>query len=104
MLEGTKRWLRQSLSVYPYETLNVFGERIFGGAITVPCRIAQTNKRIISNQGEEVLSTTQITIDGAASTVANDKIILPDSASPIILAIQYGLSASGTTHTKVIYT
>jgi hypothetical protein len=104
MLEGSKRWLRQSLTVYPYEGLNVYGERLVGGAITVPCRLAQSNKRIISNQGNEVISTCQITVDGAASTVANDKIALPDGTTPTILTIQYGLSPSGATYAKVIYT
>lgn len=54
--------------------------------------------------GSEVMSSTQIYIDGDETIDAKDKIVLPDGSVPKIINISELVDFTGTIHHKVIFT
>ena len=106
MLTGTAgRWLRQSITRYAVTghdgdglpTHSVTGD-------TIPCRIDAEEKKLVSMQGDEIISTAQIIISGDYTIDPEDRIVLPDSREPLILRIQENVDPNGDRHHTVIYT
>lgn len=102
MLSGTKRWLKQTVTHYPFSAFSA-GVPTFGTATTRACRIERTLQNIITTEGSEVVSTLQIYLDGSISVNAKDKFVLPDSTSPPILSVGEQVGPDGSVWMKVIY-
>lgn len=105
MLSGTRTWLRSTVAISPYSGMDGFGQSTFSAAVDHKCLIVQKNVKTFAADGAEVVSSTQIYLDGSASISVNDKIVLPDSSSPRILNV--GISndiRDGSAYMKVIYT
>jgi subtilase family serine protease len=103
MLPGTKTWLRQTITHYPFVNYNSEGQPTFGTPFSVKCRVEKRNQNIISIDGNEVISTLQVYIDGSETFTVNDKIILSDNISPPILSIEEQIGPDGTIMMKTIY-
>jgi hypothetical protein len=106
MLLGTKSWLNQTITRYPATGSNNYGQVTYGSTNTIACQIIQRNVITTSKDGSDVMSSTQILIDGAETIGDNDKIVLPDgSTAPYIIGIQSVPNPrTGTAYYKIIFT
>ena len=104
MLAGTQTWLRQSITVYPKTGYSSFGQSTYGSPITIQCLIQKEAVNTRDKEGNEVLSSTQIIVNGSESITAEDKIVLPDTRTPYIIMIKEITGFDGNTFAKVIYT
>jgi len=105
MLPGTiASWLRQTITIAPYSSMNDYGEATYGTAVSVACRLVQENKMVRDRGGRETVSTVNITIDGSIDVDVRDLITLPDTTTPPILSIEDIPGPDGVSYIKVIYT
>lgn len=105
MTAGTQTWLRQTITLKPYSTVNSYGEVSYGAAVSVYARIIQKTQKIIDDRGREVLSHTEIIVPGDTTVGVNSHITLPDTTTPQILVVEEINAANAdVTHYKVIYT
>lgn len=104
MLEGSKSWLRQTVAIEPFSAYNDYGEPTYGTAVSNNARIVQKTKMVRDAGGKEVVSTTQIYVNGSATVATTSRITLPDGTKPLILAIDITPDARGNAYLKVIYT
>lgn len=100
-----KQLLKESLSIYAFSSRNSDNEFTYAAsATTVACRIQHRRVVIQTDEARQVMSTTQIYVDGATSIGANDKIVLPDGTIPKIMAIYKTPDETGAAYYKCIYT
>jgi hypothetical protein len=105
MLTGTKSWLNQTITRYPATGSNNYGQPTYGSTNTIACQIIQRNVITTSKDGSDVMSSTQILIDGAETIGDNDKIVLPDGTTyPYIIGIKSVPNPrTGSAYFKMIY-
>ena len=97
--------LNQSITVNAYASKNDANEFTYAvGSSSVDCRIQQEIKVIIDEFGREAVSSCQIYVDGTSTITKNDKITLPDSTIPQILAIYSTPDELGVNYYRCIYT
>lgn len=102
MLAGTRRWLKQTVTHYPFSAYAA-GVPTFGAAATRACRIERTQQNVIDIEGSEVVSTLQIYLDGSITVTSKDKFVLSDSTSPPILSVGERIGPDGNVWLKVVY-
>ena len=103
MLLGTKSWLNQSITLYPHLAFNSNGQSTYSSSSTIPCRITRKNVATMDRDGNEVISTTQIMIDGSVVVTPLDKIALEDGTQPFIIGILDVPGPNGMSYYKIIY-
>lgn len=105
MLTGTKKWLKQSITLYPASGFNSNGQSTYSTSSTIPCLIQQQVMNTRDMMGNDAISTTQILIDGGVTITNKDKITLPDGTQPYIISIrEMPCMSLGTSFAKIIYT
>ena len=97
-----KALLVHTIYIAPYTGVNAYGEAGYGTDMPVKCRVQDNIKKIRTASGSEVVSNTQIYVDGAVSV--NDRITLADGRVPLVLRISPKEDAAGNLHHTVIYT
>lgn len=105
MLQGTKKWMKQSITVYPASGFNSNGQSTYTTPITIPCLIIQAVTNTRDAMGNDATSTSRILIEGSYTVTNKDKIVLPDGTIPYIISVENVPSMTdGTSFAKVIYT
>ena len=105
MLIGTKRWLSSTVAIEPYSALDEFGQSTYGTSVNHAASIAKKAVKTFAVDGAEVVSSTQVYLDGSASVSVNDKITLPDATTPRIINMEtINDPGDGSAYMKVIYT
>ena len=92
----------QTVVWQPRASLNAYGEASFGAAVTVPCRIEQTNKMTLTAEGQEAVSTAQVYTDQVRGISQADQMTLPDGTIPTILTVAVHWDEVGPSH-EVVY-
>lgn len=103
MLSGTLSWLKQTVTIYPYSSINSYGEYSFGSGVSTPCRIESTDEQVISEDGTAVFTSAKLTIDGSKSVNVKDKVVLPNGDYRLIAKIEDVTGPDGTSYLKVLY-
>jgi hypothetical protein len=93
--------LNQTVSLETFHSRDSFGDLSFNAAVSYPCRIAYKYKQVLNEAGEEVTSRAQIGINVAVSV--NDRITLPDTTTPSIIAVNKTYDRLGSFHHSVVY-
>ena len=104
MLVGTKSWLNQSITLHPHSGVNSNGQSTYATSSTVACRLTRKNVNTMDTLGNEVISTTQILVDGSVVITPLDKIVLSDGSQPFIISVLDVVAPNGTSYYKIIYT
>lgn len=104
MLEGTKSWLNQTVSLESVTGVDGYSDPTYGTSSDVDCRIVEEQKEILSDTGEVQISNTQIYVDGSETVNLSDRLTLPGNETPEILSIKTIYAPDGTAYMKVIYT
>jgi len=82
--------LGQEVVIEPYTGSDSFGAPVYGPGASYPARVVGEVKMVRSPTGEEVVSSTKVTIpgppDGPEAVDPRSRITLPDGSTPPILA------------------
>lgn len=119
MRANLRKFLTQDLTVIPLIHLNEYGEPgtltdtptfitpsmvTIDAPYTIKARIEYSVKKIVSIQGNEVLSSAQAFIDGNSSIQITDKVQLPNSPKILsMLRIAYFQNGDGSMHHMIVY-
>jgi len=103
MLSGTASWLKQSVTIEPW-TGNNGDSDTYGAGAAYACRIVQTAKKQAADQGEVVVQSTVIVLNGTVTVTAKDRITLPDGSKPVILSVNVIPGPDGTPYLKEVVT
>lgn len=85
-------------------TINEYGEPVPGVPTSYPARVEYEHTMTRDSQGQEVLSKSQVYLDGTVGVTAKDEITLPDGSKPLILSVEATPDEDGTIHNVVVYT
>ena len=97
-------FFQQEVTIKPWTGQNVYAEATYGPGVDYPARVQQKVKMIRNAQGQEVISTVQVYLDGTAPVTVKDLIILPDDTQPLIQAVTSSPDETGVIHHKVVWT
>lgn len=65
-----------------------FNNFVFADPVTAKCQIVRVNRRALDRSGRELISTVQIILaDPTLEVSADDKLTLPDGATPAIIEV-----------------
>lgn len=104
MMNGTKSWLKQSITLSPKTGYGSSGLPTYGSTTTISCLIQQKNVNTLDKGGNDVVSSTQIITSGDVTIDSEDRITLPDGKTPKIIRVESIVGFDGLPYTKVIYT
>jgi hypothetical protein len=95
--------LKQTVSVYPYTSINAYGEYGYGTVASVPCRIEQADEQVISEEGTALFTSAKVLVDGSVSVGIKDKVVLPNGDDGPVQKIDVLAGPDGTPYMKVLY-
>lgn len=82
--------LQQRVTIEPYTEADPFGAPGYGPPVEYPARVVGEMRMVRTPDGEEVVSSTKVTIpgppDGPEAVDPRSRITLPDGSQPPILA------------------
>jgi len=94
--------LNDTITIEPFLTEDVHGDRTYGAAVTYPAFVSQRIKVVKSMQGEDVVSNVSIMLDGAVvfDRRGRDRITIDpgtaNASTPVILAMEDAKDGDGT--------
>jgi hypothetical protein len=91
--------LNQTITLETFNSYsNNLGDCSYNTAVTLPARVERRIKVVRSLKGENAVSTATIFLNGSITLdkYGRDRITLPDSTTPPILAIEDGVKGDGT--------
>ena len=103
MLSGSASWLRQSVTIYPYSSVNGYGEYAWGAGVVTPCRIESVDEQVVAEDGTALFVTAKIIVEGNRTVNIKDKVVLPNGDEQLIAKIVDVTGPDGTSAMKVIY-
>jgi hypothetical protein len=96
--------LNQSVTITAATGLDGNGMETYGTGVVVKAIVFHKQRLVIGPQGDSVVSTAQVYVDGPTAVTTSSKITLPDGTTPLILAVSTYPDQNGDTDHKVIYT
>jgi hypothetical protein len=103
LLSGTASWLKQSVTIEPW-TGNNGDSDTYGAGASYACRITQKATKQSADQGEVVVQSTAIVLNGTVTVTAKDRVTLPDGTKPVILSVNVIPGPDGTPYLKEVLT
>jgi len=74
----------------------------YAAPVSVRCRVVNKTRMARNAQGQEVVSTTTVYIDGAPGIAPADRVTLPDGSTPPIIAVQSFPDDTGNRYEAVL--
>lgn len=97
-----KRLLQETVTIKAQTGTDAWGKPTFDAGTDYDARVQEQREVVKTTEGQEVLSTVQVYINGDATVGPNSQVTLPDGRQPDIITIRKPKSASGTVHhTKI---
>ena len=96
--------LKQTVLIQTSTGADGYGQQAYGTAVSIPARIIGRNRLVRNVQGQEVISTVQIIVNGDVAVTTFSRITLPDGSTPLVIAVLEMPDAYGIPYHKVIYT
>lgn len=100
----TYPWLVDEVVIEPYTGPNDYGEEVYSDGVTHPCRVEQTDKRVMNKDGQEAVASCLVILSGEVSVNTNDRITLPDGRQPVIIAVERLPGPLPASYVVVVYT
>lgn len=104
MRTGTLRWFAQSVTIYPFAASDGFGASTFGAGVIVAARVQLSDKALLDDKGNTIISSCQVYVDGNTVVNSSSKIVLPDGSTPHILSVRDKYAGTDIPYMRVIYT
>lgn len=87
----------------PLSTRDDYGKPTFGSGNSFSARVSRKKVKIRDAQGEEIDADGTVWVLGTPNILVKDKIELPDTTKPVIIAVERPSDESGVHHTKVYF-
>ena len=101
MFNSIKPWINVPYVYRPFIKRNGAGTKQFGADVSSLCYPVSDNKLITDLKGAEVVSTTQLYVDGSESIKITDNVVFEDSERPVLRIASY--YRDGRPDIKVVY-
>lgn len=101
MYASLKKWMNLNLQIKPFIRRSGTGTIIYGDTVSVKCFAVEKVTLVMDKTGAEVISNTQLYIDGSISISEMDNVIFNNLERPIKTISTY--YASGIASLKVVY-
>lgn len=101
MISEFLSWLNQTVMVSTPTGLDMYGQVSYGTAAAVKCYIDYTSKKVLSQAGEEVVSSAIIYLPGCYSS--QTKIAMPDGSNPTVLNAKIIANEQGNLEMTLLY-
>lgn len=90
--------LNQSVTIETFNSMDKYGDCSYNVGVAYAARVERRIKIVRTLQGKEAVSTARVFLDGSLvlDKYGRDRITLPDSTQPPILAISDGVGYDGT--------
>jgi hypothetical protein len=76
------------ITLEPRTGVDKFNNFTYGTSVTVRCQVVRINRRSLSRDGREIISTVQIILaDPTLTVTADDRLTLPDGTRPAIIEV-----------------
>ncbi len=95
--------LMTTVTIKNQTKLNDYGEPIFGTGTGYRAVLTKRERKVISRDGSEVVSSLTVLIPESISVSVTDQITLPDGSKPPILAVESSLDSTGKPYIVKIY-
>jgi hypothetical protein len=96
-------WRDYSVTYYPFTSYDSHGAPTYGKSSTISCYFQGNPKLIRDSKGQQVVSSAQIYLVGAATYNVKDKFVLLDGQYPPILSIDHYYNDKATLELTVVY-
>lgn len=88
---------------YPLTGRDDFGAPTYGDGTEYAARLVRRHKLVRDAEGDEIVSTAQLWLQGAPAISPDDRVTLSDGTSPPIAAVERYQDETGASHTKVFF-
>jgi hypothetical protein len=93
--------LNQSVTIEGFNSINETGDPSYNAGVVYKAMVQRRVKMIRTFKGDEAVSTCSVLMDGTVSAILDDygrdRITLPDTTQPLIMAIEDGIDDTGET-------
>lgn len=95
--------LTQSVTIEPYSSPGShLGGETYGTGVDYKARFVQKHRLVRTVDGEELAARGVLYVDASSGITTKDRVTLPDSTQPPILAVESYPDELGNTHLKLI--
>lgn len=101
MYESLKPWINVPCQIKPFIKRTGTGDKVFGDAVNALCYPESDIKHIVDASGAEVVSTTQLYVDGTQEIKVTDEVIF-EGATRAIQRIN-SFYRNGVVDIRVVY-
>jgi len=101
MYESLKPWLNIPAKILPFVKRTGTGSKEFGEAFDIKCYILGESEVVKDQDGKEVVSNTQVYVNGLTTVTVMDRIVLDDGEHDIIKISAF--YRDGKPDIKVVY-
>ena len=102
-VDDWKDMMPHTVTVASLSSTDDYGAPTFGTAVSYSARVVSKPTHVKAADGAEVLARGYLWINGLPTITPTDKITLPDSSTPPILAIDKVPDEDGDHHVKVYF-
>ena len=96
--------LGQTLTVYPYQSFNQYGEATFStSGTTYAARIEEKPTMVINQFGEETIASHTVYVNSTAGIDLTSRVVLPDGSEPNLIRSDIQPDVDGTVHHVVLF-
>ena len=95
--------LKDTVMVFKRGSVNEYGEPQPEAGIVCPARIQNKRKMIRNADGDEIVSSAVVYLDGSVDIDAADAIQLEDGSQPLILQVDSSPDENGNTYFRKVF-
>lgn len=95
--------LTSVVGIYSRLSVDGYGKPTYGSAVNYQCRISERAVKVRDAQGEEIVADGSVLLGGHPVIPPDSKITLPDSSTPVMIAINRAYDENGPHHTRIFF-
>lgn len=103
MIDDLRDLLTDTATWRPLTGRDDFGAPTYGSPTEFRARLVRKHRLVRDTQGDEVVSTAQLWLQGAPAIAPDDRVTLSDSSAPLIVAVERFQDETGPSHTVVMF-
>lgn len=95
--------LTSTVNIAPVSSKDSYGKPTYGADVPYSARISERRVKVRDAQGEEVVADGKIVLGTSVVVPLDSRITLPDSSTPVIIAVNRAYDEGGLHHTRVFF-
>jgi hypothetical protein len=95
--------LSATVQIAPHAGLDEYGRRSYGADVAYKARVVRKHRRVLTTEGQEVISAGHAYLDGGAGLDSRVRLTLPDGSRPTVIAVEQFPDESGAIDAVVYF-